>query len=98
MAKKRRTKRAKTHSRRVVRHSVRHVMPLSRFTVVANNLLLFIALSLVSLVLTKFLNGGFLTELFSVMAMVFGFIAVAFLITLLVLVAMKLVARKKKRR
>ena len=95
MPKKRRMHRTKRTARRMVRHT----RPLSKFTIVANNLLLFIALALVSLVLTKVLTSdSLLNQLFIVMAMVFGFISVAFFITLLILIVMKLAARKKKRR
>jgi hypothetical protein len=64
-------------------------------TLIVNNLLLFVALSFVSFVLYRFLNNDLLKNLFQVMAMVFGFVSVAFLICLLVLVIMKLVSKKK---
>jgi hypothetical protein len=64
-------------------------------TLIVNNLLLFVALCLVSFVLYKFLGNEFLKSLFQVMAMVFGFVSVAFLICLLVLVIMKFVSKKK---
>jgi small-conductance mechanosensitive channel len=92
MAKKRRVRKS---SRRIVRKKTKSV---SKFSIVANNLLLFIALALVSLVLTRFLANNFLTNLFAVMAMVFGVISVAFLITLLVLFVMRAAYRRKKRR
>jgi len=62
--------------------------------VVINNLLLFVALSLVSFVLYKFLQNDILVNLFQVMSMIFGFVSVAFLITLLVLVIMKMVKKR----
>lgn len=68
-----------------------------RIAVVINNLLLFIALSLVSFVLFRFLQNDFLINLFQVMAMVFGFVAVGFLITLLILIILKAVSKKGRR-
>ena len=65
-----------------------------RITIILNNLLLFVALSLVSFVFYKFLQNDILQNLFYVMSMVFGFVSVAFLITLLVLVIMKVVKKK----
>jgi len=65
-----------------------------RITIILNNLLLFVALSLVSLVFYNFLQNDILKNLFYVMSMVFGFVSVAFLITLLVLVIMKVVKKK----
>jgi hypothetical protein len=62
---------------------------------VVSNLLLFVALALVSFVLYSFLKNELLRNLFSVMAMVFGSVSVAFLITFLVLVIMKFVSKKK---
>jgi hypothetical protein len=62
---------------------------------IVSNLLLFVALFLVSLILYSFLGNDFLKSLFQVMTMVFGFVSVAFLITFLVLIIMKLVSKKK---
>jgi hypothetical protein len=57
------------------------------------SLLLFIAMSLVSLVLYKFLPNTLLTNLFYIMAIVFGFVAVGLLIALLVLEIMRIVRK-----
>jgi hypothetical protein len=62
---------------------------------IVNNLLLFVALCLVSFVLYSFLTNNLLKNLFYVMAMVFGFVSVAFLISLLVILIMKFVSKKK---
>jgi hypothetical protein len=62
---------------------------------IVKNLLLFIALSLVSLVFNRFLQIDLLKSLFFVMAVVFGAVAVAFLMYLLVLWIMELVSKKK---
>jgi len=66
----------------------------NKIIIVLNNLLLFVALSLVSFVLYRFLQNDILVNLFQVMSMIFGFVSVAFLIILLVLFIMK-VAKKK---
>jgi len=60
-----------------------------KVSVLLNNLLLFIALALVSLVLTEFSSNIFFVNLFSVLTIVFGFIAVAFLIVFLVLLLVR---------
>lgn len=65
-----------------------------KITIVLNNLLLFIALSLVSFVLYKFLQNAFLVNLFFIMSVVFGFVSVGFLITLLILFIIKLIKKR----
>ena len=66
-----------------------------KIAVLLNNLLLFIALSLVSLVLTQFSSGNaFFVNLFSVLTVVFGFIALAFLIVFLVLILVRALSKK----
>ena len=65
----------------------------AKIRIVLNNLLLFVALSLVSFVLFRFLQNDILVNLFYVMSMVFGFVSIGFLITLLVLLFMKVVKK-----
>jgi len=65
-----------------------------KISLVINNLLLFVALSLVSFVLYNFLQNEILTNLFLVMAMIFGFVAVGFLITLLILFIIKMIKKR----
>jgi len=83
----------KKRAKRANRKSVRKSSPIAgnkrKISVLLNNLLLFIALSLVSLVLTKFSTNIFFVNLFSVLTIVFGFIAVAFLIVFLVLLLVR---------
>lgn len=90
MARKKRaakTRKSRKSSSRLV--NFRNKMPL-----VVKNLLLFIALSLVSLVLWRFVpNANIITDLFYIMAIAFGFVAVALLITLLVLWILKVVKK-----
>ena len=109
MARKKRVVRRagrRKNSRKVARGSRRAVRKVQRRTVsspyskrklwiVLNNLLLFIALSLVSYVLTRFLANTFFIDLFSITAMVFGFVAVGFLIALIILLILS--AFKKRR-
>jgi hypothetical protein len=86
-------KRAKRASRKSAR-KVHHAPGKSRkISVLLNNLLLFIALSLVSLVLTQFSSTDFFFKLFSVLTIVFGFIAVAFFIVFLVLLLLRFLKR-----
>ncbi len=97
MARKKRGKRRTTRkvSRRTSRSkSFRRNDTKRKIAVVLNNLLLFVALSLVSFVLYRFLQNELLTNLFFVMSMVFGFVSVGFLITLLILFIIKLVKKR----
>ncbi len=91
----------KKRAKRVVRKKVRRVKSRTpkfnvknKISLVVNNLLLFIALSLVSLVLYRYIQNEFLVNLFQVMAIIFGFIAVGFLITFIILAIMKMVSKK----
>jgi len=67
-----------------------------KISLVINNLLLFVALSLVSFVLYRFLQNDILVNLFFVLATVFGFVSLAFLITLLILLIMKIVYKRRR--
>jgi hypothetical protein len=95
--KKRTVKRAKKTT--VRKNKLKNIFgsnsPQRNIKLIVNNLLLFVALSLVSFVLSKLLIPEFLKNLFYVMAMVFGFVSVAFLIIFLVLIIIKFVSRKK---
>ncbi len=93
MAKKKRTKKRKSR-RNVKRIGSRSAGIKKKIAVVIKNLLLFIALSLVSLVLSRFLQNDFFIKLFFVMAIIFGFVAVGFLISLVILAIMKTVSKK----
>jgi len=96
--KKRIVKRKGRRVRRVSRSSRRSqsysVSPRKKIWIVFNNLLLFVALSLVSFVLTRFLTNAFFTDLFSLTAIIFGFVAVGFLITLVVLLILSEVKKR----
>ena len=80
-----------------VRHSRKSrsvkASPKNKIKIVFNNFLLFVALSLVSLVFFRIINNVLLINLFFVMAIVFGFVAVALLVALLVLWIMKSVKK-----
>jgi len=89
--KKRRVRRAR---RRVSRRTALRMDIKRKIAIVINNLLLFVALSLVSFVLYRFLQNELLVNLFFVMSMVFGFVSVGFLITLLILFIIKLVKKR----
>lgn len=100
MAKKKRMKRTATKkSRKSVKKSFskykRATSISDKIKLVVNNLLLFIALSLVSFVLYRFIENKFLNDLFFVIAIVFGFIGAGFLIVLLILAIMKLISKKR---
>ncbi|MCK9567984.1 hypothetical protein M0R72_03445 [Candidatus Pacearchaeota archaeon] len=84
-------KRVKKVSRKSARKSSPIVGKKRKISVLLNNLLLFIALALVSLVLKEFISEEypFFIDLFFVLFIVFGFIAVAFLIVFLILLLVK---------
>ena len=97
MARKKRAQRgaAKRVSKKVSsRKSLGRSDAKRKITIVLNNLLLFVALSLVSFVLFRFLQNDILVKLFYAMSMVFGSVSVAFLITLLILLVMKIIRKK----
>ena len=94
MAKKKRVKHkahraVKRSSHRNLKHRFKSLDSKNKVKLVVNNLLFFVALSLVALVLYRFVKNIILMNLFSVMAMIFGFVAVAFFIALLVLLIKK---------
>lgn len=91
--KKRVVKRARKRAARVSVKSFVKVK--NKISLVINNLLMFVALSLVSLVLYRYIVGNdILTNLFFVMSLAFGFIAAAFLIVLVILSIMKAISKK----
>lgn len=67
----------------------------NKMRLVISNLLLFIALSLVSFILYQLVQNDFLNNLFFVIALIFGFIGVGFLIAFLVLTIMKLISKRR---
>ncbi|MDD5012338.1 MAG: hypothetical protein PHQ66_01685 [Candidatus Nanoarchaeia archaeon] len=67
----------------------------NKIKLVINNLLLFVALSLISFVLYRFIENSFLNDLFFIIAIVFGFIGVGFLIVLLILMIMNLMSKRR---
>ena len=97
MARKRKVKRSrgrKINSR--VSHRNRVPNSGNKIALDFRTLLLFVALSLVSLVLSRFLPSTTFTlwiNLFYVMAIVFGFVAVGLLIALLVLEILRIVRK-----
>ena len=91
-------KRVKRHSKKISRKKVPNLRFLDtkkKFKIVFQQLLLFIALALVSLVLYRFIDNEFLASLFFVMTLVFSFVAVGFLIVLLILVVIKFISKKR---
>jgi len=101
MAKKKRVKRvAKSRiSSKVAKKSVRRVaVKPTRYSprkigVVIKNLILFAILSLISWLLYGVSNVGMYENLFLLLAYVLGFVALAFLIVLLVLLLLKLIRK-----
>ncbi len=93
MAKKKRTKQVRK-VRRARRTAPQSNGLKNKTSLVVKNLLLFVALSLVFLVLYRFLpNLGILSNTFYIMTIAFGFVAIALLIALLVLWILKKVKK-----
>jgi DMSO/TMAO reductase YedYZ heme-binding membrane subunit len=95
MARKKRVRR--TSKRGVSKRAVLGSGDLKKkITIVLNNFLLFVALALVSSIFgfVGFIQNEILVNLFQVMSTIFGFVALAFLITLLILVIMKILKKK----
>ena len=61
----------------------------SKFLLVANNLLIFVIFSLVFLILSRLVVNTFLINLFTLSTILFCFVAVGFLLALLVLLILK---------
>lgn len=89
MARKKRGRTKRKAVRRTSRKPARLAPARSKVGLVIKNMLLFIILALVSYVLYSLLTNEILVNLFLILSMVFGFVAVAFLITLLILLIMK---------
>lgn len=95
MVRKKRVRKASRKVSRKVKKQVQKIPALkNKISITVNNLLLFIALSLVSLVLYRFISATLMKDLFQVMAIVFGFVSVAFLITLIALYLIKTFGKK----
>ncbi|VVB83113.1 Uncharacterised protein [uncultured archaeon] len=86
MAKKKRARKTRGTNSRA--SSFQNKIPL-----VVRKLILFTGLAVISFILFSLVKNDFLMRFFNVSAMVFGFVAVAFLIVLLVLWIMKFVKK-----
>jgi polyferredoxin len=88
MVKKRvRKKRTKKSVKRVVRSSKRKI------NLAFKNLVLFVVLSFITFLLYNFLSNDLLVNLFLLLAIIFGFVAVAFLIVLLVFLVLRIMKK-----
>ena len=86
-SKKTKTIRKKTAKRGLVRSTKRKI------NLVLKNLILFAVLAFVSFCLYTFLNNELFRNLFSLLAMIFGFIGLAFLIVFLALLILRLMKK-----
>jgi hypothetical protein len=91
MVRKKRVKRA----RRNVSKRKKISEPRNKIKLVFNNLLLFVILTIVSLVAFSLVTNTILVNLFQVMVIAFGFISVGLLIAFLVLLIVKAVKNSK---
>ena len=89
MAKKRAKKSRKTPKSKKVSNSGNKKVHL-----VLKNLILFLAISIISFILRSILAEGLFKSFFFLLSIIFAFVAVAFLIVLLVLLALKFVKKK----
>jgi len=94
---------AKSNSvkRNVSRAQVKNVKTRNSIKLVANNLIVFFLLFLVSIIFTKLFSGGVIPDhsdvffnLFAVFSIAFGFISFAFLIVLLIFVFLRLLRKR----
>ena len=86
MAKKKRVKQARKINK--------SYSPKNKISLVVNRLLFFSLLGIICLFFYKFVTNLLLKNLFFVFAMASGFIAIGFLIALLILFVMKFIKRK----
>jgi hypothetical protein len=93
MVKKRR-KRGRRVARRTHRNAGSASFPDKRTGLVIKNLIVFLALALVSLLLSKLFQNLMLVNLFSLLSIIFAFLAVAFLLVLLIFLILK-IAKKR---
>jgi hypothetical protein len=81
--------------RRSVPKQKKSSQPRNKIKLVFNNLLLFVILTILSLIAFNFVTNSILVNLFQVMIIAFGFISVGLLIAFLVLVIVKAVKNSK---
>lgn len=65
-----------------------------KINLVVRNIVIFVSISLISYVLYKILNKAMFENLFLLLAMIFAFLSVAFLIVLLTFVFLRFLKRK----
>jgi predicted neutral ceramidase superfamily lipid hydrolase len=72
--------------------------PRNKIKLVFNNLILFIALSIISLIIFNFVSNSILVNLFQIMIISFGFISASLLIALLILLIIKMVREGNRKK
>lgn len=81
--------------RKVKRKTISATIPTKKkFNLVLKNLIIFAVISLASFVLYTVSNSLMFRNLFSLLSMIFGFVAVAFLIILFIFIFMKTIKKK----
>jgi hypothetical protein len=65
-----------------------------KYSIILKNLLLFLTLSLISLIFIQFQSNQFFISLFYVLTIIFGLIALALLIVFLILILIKKSSKK----
>ncbi|MEK6906785.1 MAG: hypothetical protein AABW81_04135 [Nanoarchaeota archaeon] len=91
MAKKKRVKKAKKVVKKVSRTTRQTIGSNQKsFDIVVKNLVLYIVLSAISLILYRVVSNPIYESLFLLLSVILGFIALAFLIALLVLVFLRM--------
>jgi hypothetical protein len=91
MAKKKRVKKTVRKSSRLKRSSA----PKDKLKLVFKNFMLFVFLTVASLIFLYFVKNPILVNLFNIMVIAFGFVAVGLLIALLVLLIIKATRKRK---
>jgi len=96
MAKKKRGRKASKKTKIIRKKTAKEGLVRStkrKINLVLKNLILFAVLSFISFCLYTFLNNELFRNLFSLLAMIFGFVGLAFLIVLLALLILRLMRK-----
>jgi hypothetical protein len=91
MVRKKRVKKTRKSAPRPSRTS----KPRDKVKLVFNNLLLFVILTVISLILFNIVSNMILVNLFQIMVIAFGFISVGLLVALIVLLILRTVKKSK---
>ncbi|HTY43750.1 MAG TPA: hypothetical protein VMC80_00720 [Patescibacteria group bacterium] len=94
---RRTTKKSVRRSNSFVKQADRYISSTSRrINIALSNLFLFLVLAIISYMLYKILNNSLFISLFSLLTIIFAFVALAFFITLLVFIALRFAKKEEE--